>query len=209
MTGPGKSAAWDIGMQVLRERLTTVARREKGLSYEVSFDWVTPEPTASDSVIWVDAREGQETEVAGILWDTARTLATFGPTEDEIAHEVAAFRELVEDPRTIEADLDLRARTELLGQPYHSGEDWLTRLAAVTPDQVAEAMSGGLRTALLVVPEPYELELSDVDGKPIPLGGCVRDTTVPDGQVFRPSLRARMVNGAARRAQRSDRKSVV
>jgi hypothetical protein len=199
VTGPAKSAPRDLGLQILRERLTTIARREKGISYEVGIDWVDVDPTTSDRMIWVDAREGQETEVANILWDTVRQLATFGPTPDELAHEVAAFAEVVDDPRTVEADLDLRARTELLGQVYHSGAEWLTILTAVTADQVATAFSDDLRTALLVVPEPYTLELSDVDGKPIVAGGCDRTTAVPDGKTFRPPMRARMLNGSARR----------
>jgi predicted Zn-dependent peptidase len=200
MTGPVKSAAWDIGTQILRERLTTVARREKGLSYEVGTEWTETDAT-SERMIWVDAREGQETEVATILWDTARQLANRGPGQDEIDHEVAGFAELVEDPRTVEAEVDLRARTELLGLRYYSGKEWLAQLAAVTPEQVAGVLTEGLRTALLVVPEDHTVELSDLDGAPVAVGGCVRTAAVPEGQTFRPPLLSRMRGGGARRAR--------
>lgn len=201
MLGPSISAPWTIAMQVLQERLTAVARREKGLSYDVDGTRADVDPATAERVIWVDAREGRETEVAEILWDTARRLAGSGPRQDEIDHEVAAFAELIEDPRLVEAELDLRAKAELLGERHRTKEEWLAELKAVTPGQVAAAVSAGLRTALLVVPEGGVLELSDLDGARIAVGGCAREESVPEGRVFRPSLLARAVNGAARRAR--------
>ncbi|WP_158845951.1 hypothetical protein [Saccharothrix deserti] len=200
MRGPAVSAAWSLGMQVLQERLTTVARREKGLSYDVGAERADVDPVTAERMIWVDAREGRETEVAEILWDTARQLAAFGPDQDEIDHEVTAFAEAIEDPRLVDAELDLRARAELLGESFHTSQEWLAELKAVTPEQVAAVISEGLRTALLVVPEGGVLELSDRDGKRVAVGGCARAGAVPDGRVFRPPLFARMVNGSARRA---------
>jgi hypothetical protein len=88
--GPSWSATDALALQVLSHRLTEVARREKGLSYSVDGDRANAEPSTVDRIVWVDARAGQEAEVASILWDTARQLALFGPTEDELGHEVAA-----------------------------------------------------------------------------------------------------------------------
>jgi hypothetical protein len=190
-----------IGMQVLQERLTTIVRHERGLSYDIGWDQFCIDPNTSERIIWIDAREGQEMEVATILWDTAKQLATQGPAEDEIAHEVAAFAEIAEDPRMVSGDLDSRVCAELLGDPYFTAREWLAELAAVTPDQVSQVMSAGMRTALLVAPEGCVLDLSDLDGRRVATGGGMRTRELPDGQTFRPPLHARMMDGGARRAR--------
>jgi hypothetical protein len=201
MLGPSGSAAWSIGMQVLQERLTAIARREKGLSYDVDGERADIDPTTVERMIWVDAREGKEAEVAEILWDTACRLAASGPEQDEIDHEVATFAETIEDPRLVDAELDFRARAELLDERFRTRAEMLVDLKAVTTDQVAAAMSEGLRTALLVVPEGGALELSGPDGARIAVGGCARADAAPDGRVFRPPLVARVVSRYARRVK--------
>ncbi|MFD1151073.1 M16 family metallopeptidase [Saccharothrix hoggarensis] len=202
LTGPSASAPWNIAMLVLQERLTTTARREKGISYDVGGERADVSPETTERLIWLDAREGREAEVAEILWNTAQRLADDGPDQEEVDHELAAFAELIDDPRLVVARLDLRARAELLGGPYYTDEDWLVELKAVTPEQVAAVMAEGLRTALLVVPEGVALDLSDRDGAPVAVGGCARVIgPEPDGRVLRPPLAARVLNGAARRVR--------
>jgi predicted Zn-dependent peptidase len=201
LLGPATTAAWTIGMRVLDDRLTSIARREKGLSYHIDGEQAEIDPARTDRLIWLDARDGQENEVAAILWNTARDLAGTGPEPEEIAHEVAAFKEAVTDPRYIEADLDWAAEAELFGIQYRTPADWLAELSAVTPEDVTARFAESLRTALMVVPEDCRVELSDLDGGPVAEGGCTRGTVVPAGQVFRPPLRARATDPAARRAR--------
>ncbi|GGU48660.1 M16 family metallopeptidase [Lentzea flava] len=201
LRGPSVSPVDAMGLQVLSHRLTEVARKEKGLSYGVDGDRASADSASTDRFVWVDAREGQEAEVASILWDTARELATFGPTAEELEHEVAGFREMIEDPRFVDGDLDEFARSVLLGEPYLSPAQWLEALAAVTPEQVAAALTESLRTALIVVPDGVRLELSDVDGKLVELGGCAAPEWQPQGKVFKPSLLARATSAAARGAR--------
>lgn len=201
LRGPSVSPVDALGMQVLSHRITEVARKEKGLSYSVDGDRANADPSTTDRLIWVDAREGQEAEVASILWNTARELATSGPTPEELEHELAGFREMVEDPRFVDSDLDEYARSVLLGEPYLSPAEWLEVLTTATPAQVAAAVAESLRTALIVVPDEVRLELSDLDGNPVPLGGCTTPEWRPEGKVFKPSLLARAVSASARAAR--------
>jgi predicted Zn-dependent peptidase len=198
LRGPSVSPVDALGLQVLSHRLTEVARTEKGLSYSIDGDRANADPSTTDRIIWVDAREGQEAEVASILWNTARELAVSGPTREELDHEVAGFREMVEDPRFVDGDLDEFARSVLLGEPYLSPAEWLEVLASTTPAQVAAAMTESLRTALIVVPGEARLELSDLDGAPVPPGGCATPEWQPEGKVFKPPLLARAINATAR-----------
>lgn len=201
LRGPSVSPVDALGLQVLSHRLTEVARTEKGLSYSVDGDRAGADPSTTDRFVWVDARAGQEVQVASILWETALELARSGPKQYELDHEAAAFREMVEDPRFVDAELDTHARTVLLGEPHLSSAQWQAALAVTTPAQVAAALTESLRTALIVVPGEEPLELSEPDGKPLPLGDCTTPDWQPQGKVFKPSLLARATTTAARGAR--------
>lgn len=201
LLGPNGSTAASMGLGVLQERLLQTARRDQGISYEVSGGQADLDPARTMRLVVLDAREGREAEAATVLWNTARDIATLGPEQAELDHEIAGFAEVIADPRACEVLLDHGARCELFGFRFRPMEQVAAELAATTPAQVAETMAAALRTALLVVPEDCEVALADLDGKPLELGGCVRTREAPAGTVLRPKLFARAIDKAARRAR--------
>jgi hypothetical protein len=68
--------------------------------------------------ITVDAREGQEQRVAGLLWSELGRMAESGPTAEELAHECAGAREAFSDPRHAEVETETAAMAELFGLKY-------------------------------------------------------------------------------------------
>jgi predicted Zn-dependent peptidase len=201
LLGAAQCPAWTIGMAVLEQRLTRTARHERGLSYGIDGEVATLNRDQFDRMIWLDAREGQEAAVAGILWDTVRELAEAGPTAEELDEEVRALKELFADPRSVESELDIAAHAELFDLDYHAPEELITRMLGVTPQDVAGRFREALDTALLVVPEDCRIALVGPHGTPVAEGGCARQSTVPAGRVARSPLIARALSAVARRVK--------
>lgn len=149
-------------------------------------------------LLWVDARDGTEAEVARILWETTVQLATDGLNADELAEEVTAAIELFADPRYIEIELEAAAHAELLSYPHQSSAQHAAQLPTVTGAEVSARLAEALMTALLVVPSDITVKLTGLDGRPVAEGGCPRARELPRGRVFKPPGVARLVSRAAR-----------
>lgn len=191
---------FSIGMSVLIERVTAIARTERGLSYDIDGTMVDLDNGTADRLVWADAREGHDAEVATILWDTAVRLATEGPTGAEIAEEAEGLLQSMADADPAEDRLLQAAEAELFGRPVIDRQKVKEDLdAGVTPVDVATRFRAALQTALLVVPPQVELQLTDPDGRPVAEGGCHRIECLPAGSLFRPPLLTRAINRDARK----------
>ncbi|WDZ85694.1 M16 family metallopeptidase [Micromonospora cathayae] len=184
---------WAQGMEVLSERLEQIARHTHGLSYEVGGDVVPLDRDRRIFTLTVDAREGQEAEVAGLLWTELRRMADEGPTGAELADRCEAARELADDPRAVEPELLDAAVRELFGMAYQDPATRLAQRSRVTPEEVRAAFREALSTAQLVVPCGVAPDLPGLAE-----GGCRRDRQEPTGRVFRPPLLAKVLTKDAR-----------
>ncbi|MGW3509208.1 hypothetical protein [Streptomyces sp. NPDC000994] len=90
--------------------------------------------------------------MAELLWQEALRMARAGVTEEELAEELAGFREVSLDPRSASSELGETAACLLLGLDYQDAPTRLDALARVTPEQAGQAFTTALATALLVVP---------------------------------------------------------
>ncbi|MEV8095472.1 insulinase family protein [Kitasatospora sp. NPDC085879] len=207
--GPGIALRGDLddlalllACKILTERLRATVRHRHGLAYEVGGDALHAGPGLGERTVCLDAREGQETRVAELLWEEASRLAAEGPTEAELAEEVTDLRELYEDPRSIGLEIGQAAGALLFDDGYEDPQTRLAALAKVTPGQAREAFARALETVLLVVPCDAEVDVALPDGRPLPRYSCSDDTGLPAGAtVLRPPLLARLRSGEARRAR--------
>ncbi|MEU9132381.1 insulinase family protein [Kitasatospora sp. NPDC048540] len=207
--GPGLGVHGDLAdqglqlaMAVLQERLREVARNQRGLSYDVSCDRALAGPDGGDRMIHLDARDGEEQQVAELLWQQAVLLAAEGPSAEEVAEEAEGTREFFLDPRTVALELEFAANAELLGWSYRSVADRLDLLDEVTPEQVREAFARAMDSALLVVPIGTRPGARRADGTELPEGGCAGTAGLPaGGRTFRAPLRDRLTDAGARRAR--------
>ncbi|MFB6958448.1 insulinase family protein [Streptomyces sp. NPDC056309] len=187
---------------VLQERLRQRARHQEGLSYEVGGARVHTGAGQGEYTLCLDAREGQEQRVAELLWQEALRMASAGVTEEELAEELAGFREVWLDPRSASSELGEAAACLLLGLDYQDAPTRLDALAKVTPEQAGQAFTTALATALLVVPCHVEVELRRLDGTSLTQEICSTTRVFPsDVRVFKPSLFKRTVSSAARAAR--------
>ncbi len=194
-----RSAALRLGIGVLIELVTATARHERGLSYDVGLAIARPGPGRHHAVVTVDARQGTAGDVAQILWEAVRKLAASGPTLQELADECAAARAEFADPRNLGGLLSAGADELLFDYPDIPTEELLREYAAVTPEDVAAALTATLDSALVVVPDGTESMLL-FDGAHLPAVACYRrDAALPTGTIYRPSLFDRASSGVARR----------
>jgi hypothetical protein len=190
-------AATGIGVDVLTERMRDVARTERGLSYHADLEIVDIAPGHREVAVVVDAREGQEAEVARVLWEQYLDLCERGPSPAELEHSVEGFAEHLDsgDDVTL-ADLSRAAFADVFGLPFRPAAEGVPAWRAVTPEQVAAALRSCRPSAVLALPER-------VDPGPLP-GGIERTylcnyvPVLPKGTTFRPSLLARALHKEAR-----------
>ncbi|MFD3515771.1 hypothetical protein [Streptomyces sp. NPDC058657] len=201
LAAPADSPAAALGHALLAHRLTGLARHQRGLSYAVEGDTVLRDHLTKDTLIWLDARPGHEEEVAALLWNETLRLAQEPVTDFEIKDEIEGFREAYEDPRAIEAELDLAARADLFGLPHRDSADRLRALRAVTTEEIRSHFARALGSALLTVPVGTRPHLTGVDGAPLERRGCWRRGDLPAGETFRPPLLARAAYRGARAAR--------
>lgn len=174
-------------MSILAGRLERVARHERGLSYDVDGDVVPLGHGERLYAIAVDAREGREAPVLDLLWQGVCRLAADGPGIDEIALELAAVREMFDDPRYVEVDLAQAAEAELFDEPYPPRWERLAALEQVGAEQIGGLLSAALPTTQLVAPYDVTVALPGVTRS-----GCACPVPLPPGRVFQPSLVARL-----------------
>jgi hypothetical protein len=180
-------------MGILSERLEQIARHEHGLSYDVDGATISLGGDTVLTAVAVDAREGQEGRVAELLWQELRRMAGEGPTEAEVAHEVAGAREAFADPRYVEVDLQRAAEALLFDETFRPRAERLPAIEAVTVEQVRERFAAALPSVQLVLPWEVEAELPGLTE-----GGCPRGRAEPSGRIFAPSLLAKATNRDAR-----------
>lgn len=188
--------ATGVLFDVLLERVRDVARHERGLSYHAELEVVDVSRGHREAALLVDAREGQEAEVARLLWEQFEALCAAGPSDAELAHAVTGFEESVDDgDDLVLGELVRTAFCRVFGLPFRSTPDTLLLWRAVTPADVAAAARALRPSALLVVPtgvEPGGLE--GIAQRPL----CNVVPTLPEGALFRRPLLARLFGRAAR-----------
>ena len=196
-TGNTYDPAMSVGVEVLKERVRDIARHARGLSYHADSMALDLTPTAREVAIIIDAREGQESEVAQILWEQYAALGASGPTAEEIAHAVDGFAEELDGDAegVTQAELADAAYCAISGIAFHPVADVLADWRAVTPERVAAALRAAHDTAVLYVPETapfpgiYGLHRRWM---------CNRREDLPRGTTFRTPAFTRLVNKAAR-----------
>jgi hypothetical protein len=191
----GPDDALGIAVEVLEERLTDVARHQRGLSYSVTREVLDTAPGAREVAVVVDAREGQEAAVAGVLWDQYLELCDRGPSAAEIAHAVEGFAEHLDSgDDVVGRQLADAAFAEVFGLPWRSADEALDARRAVTPATAAAALRATAPTAVLVVPEGVEPALDGIERRFL----CDVVPELPAGATYRPPLLARVRSREAR-----------
>ncbi|WP_369139679.1 hypothetical protein [Modestobacter versicolor] len=191
-------SALRMGVEVLSERLRDVARHARGLSYHVEGAGLDVTPERRELAVWVDAREGQEAPVAGIVWQQFSALCQDGPTAEELAHALAGFEEDVDgDPEAVAtADVADAAQSAVTGMRPLPVADALAAWRSVTPADVVASLRAAWASALLYVPEwaQYAGPAGPVERRYT----CNVVPGLPAGTVFQPPA----VSRALRRAPR-------
>lgn len=152
-----RSVAANTAGRILSDRIGHRLRYELGVSYSMSTDY--DRWTADDAFVlfWPDVQEEREQEALDAMLADVASLASDGPTEDELAHARAGVRRTAADSSQLGAYLDSMAHDELVGSEVLTREDILAFNEALTAAEVAEA-AGALQDALLwVVPESVEV----------------------------------------------------
>jgi hypothetical protein len=148
------------------------------------------EPDRRVVVVSTDARPGQESLAAGVLWHQICHLAEEGPRPEELAHQCAVLDAELADPRSIVVEAQAMARARVTGIPATSAAQLGADATALTGEDVRNTVAQMRDAAVLAVPEPFEPAPAQLTRLPEWSGDAV------SGREFRPRRRGVMPAGA-------------
>lgn len=177
-----------LTIDVLRHRVEEECRHVGGHSYDIGADLVAGPGGSSDWVVYAEAREGSEEAVARAFVEALTDLTENGPTEAELAFQIARCQE------RLDADEPELRRTfsNTMGRMF--GEDELApvdrdRLAGLQPAEVAAVLNAALPAA---VGYAYEEALEVWEQAGFRRGSvCPVIPELPAGKTFKPPFAAR------------------
>lgn len=176
-----------VTIDVLRHRVEEECRHVGGHSYDIDNDLVGG-PGGTDWVVYAEAREGSEEAVARAFVEALTDLTENGPTEAELAYQLARFQERLDadEPELRRTFGNTMAR--MFGEPEREPVD-RERLAGLQPADVAAVLKAALPAAIGYTYEDA-LEIWEQAGfRRESL--CPVIPALPAGQTFKPSLTAR------------------
>ena len=151
VTAVGKrGTALRTATSIAADRLYDQVRRERGLAYAPYGNYGPIGAGDTHLIFGSDCSDDDAPAVLDVLWSTVRGLAEDGAEEAEIErYRKLATRDL-DEPDSRRGELDVLAADELTGAGPAPRSEWLPELEALTGEQVAEAFSEAMRTALLL-----------------------------------------------------------
>ena len=176
---PATEAA-SVAARVAQERLTDRLRHELGLVYDVHVDLAVDVSDGTGCLtVLADPPARSAVRVAEVLDEVLRGLAADGPTEAELAEDLAEWRAVDEDPR-----IALEAATAAAMEHLHGDPDWdpakhRAEREAVGAGDVRAALADYPATAILSVPEGVEPALPGFSRYPEHLDTPVTGRTFP------------------------------
>jgi hypothetical protein len=182
---------------VLEHRIEEECRHIGGHSYIVDRAAVVAPGGQRDEVIFAEARDGTEKEVARAVAAALTSLAANGPTRDELELSIARTEERLAGPGGEMGPTTAAAMRELLGVPPVEAVD-LDRVQALTIEQVRVCLTEALSTAVVYAHEDAAGELTAAG---LQIGSaCPVLPELPAGRLFRAPLTARAFVKEARTA---------
>ncbi|MEV6282409.1 insulinase family protein [Kribbella sp. NPDC051770] len=192
-TDAARTAA--LATDVLQQRIEESARHGGGHSYVVDYDAVQQQDGTTDWVLYAEAREGAEQEVAQAVVESLTDLAADGPSEEELQLALDRFEE---ERATTDAELGAEfnvLRRELFGEPPAEPLD-PERVRATRPDDLAAVLRAALPTAIGYAAEQAVEQWTKHGFTEVSL--CPVGEELPAGEEFRPPRMARLFVREAR-----------
>ncbi|MFG1814806.1 M16 family metallopeptidase [Kribbella sp. NPDC049174] len=177
-----------LTIDVLRKRVEEECRHVGGHSYDIGADLHPGPGGSSDWVVYAEAREGSEEAVARAFVEALTDLAENGPTEAELAYQIARCQERLDadEPELRRAFSNTMGR--MFGEPELEPVD-RERLAGLQPSDVAAVLKAALPTAIGYA---YEDNLESWEPAGFRQGTlCPVISELPPGRTFKPPFTAR------------------
>lgn len=139
---------------ILERRLKRTLRHEQGAVYDLSAIYSPLSGTIGHLFLATECARDQVAAVQGAMLQAVETLATDGPTEDEVAREIDSFERLFMEPAVVFGLMDTQAQDMMLGQPIMLPAEGVARRRAATTTSVRDAAAAVGATALLASSAP-------------------------------------------------------
>lgn len=181
--------------RVLADRLHEHLRTALGSAYSVGSESIDVAPGLRHLSLIIDAAPGKERTVAVEALAELRRLATDGPAQADLDHDVATFEELLLDPE-FGADLLAMAagrHLEGLEQVVADARDLADLMRAITPADVRDAIAASLGSLIVIHTGPKPLTAEETGG--VALADVPQCTSQP---ISGTSLPRKLIKGAPR-----------
>ncbi|MFW3169421.1 hypothetical protein [Geodermatophilus sp. CPCC 206100] len=139
-------------LAVLRERVEEELRHRRGVAYTVAADRLVVDAWTDFAGLVTDARAGQETVAARLVWRELDRLATEGPRPEELHRERDRLAAFLADPRSGAETAAGAARSAVGGLPVMTAATLRAQADAVTSEEVRAAAAALRGAAVLGLP---------------------------------------------------------
>lgn len=183
------TAALRVAGRVLADRCREQLRRTEAVVYDLVYKAVAVGDGTRHLSFGPECQPHLAGRVAGRVWELAAELAERGPSADDLAHDLAGLRAMLDDPRSVVGEAFLAASEHVAGRDRSSRAAMLDEVEALTAEDVRLAFAEALASAYLVVPDGTRPSVPLA-----PVAGCASTRSLPpQAQV----LRRRMFRSAA------------
>jgi predicted Zn-dependent peptidase len=145
-----RSSESNVVASVLERRARQRLRFDKGLVYDIAFDYAPLSADVAHVIVGADCPDDRIPAVRAALLEVMDELAAAGPTDAELAAERSAHARSFEDREARLAYLDVQAAEWLLGQPLLQPAEQIERRGAVTAVGAREALEEGMRSRMML-----------------------------------------------------------
>ena len=147
-----RSTPLSMATRVAASRLLTRLRYDKGIAYSVQGGYLPLDHERAHVLLWTDAQPGHAETVLNDTVHSMYAMGTEGPSAEELAQDVDAFRRNLEHDEAALAWLDSSAVRLLNGEPMQRPFDLLAEMQTVTPAAARDAIAAGLHSAIYLGP---------------------------------------------------------
>ncbi len=143
--GPVHDPTWELATTLLGRRIDRGARNERGLNVAIGMEVVAPGPDHAERILWCNAGDEHDSELASILWEAVTELAGNGPTAGELHSAFGVEMAVLDEPTAPMLETQRAAHAELFGLEFLPDREWLGTAADVTARDVGAAVDHGAR----------------------------------------------------------------
>jgi hypothetical protein len=139
-------------VRIILKRFHDQIRQARGLTYLAAGYRESLSTMQAENVLWLSCLESQSAQVRAEALAILESMASNGPTQQELDEDLAGFVRNASDPAARVGQVVGAASYEITGMPPHTLAQFIEEQEAITPASCAAELAQALTTGILAAP---------------------------------------------------------